>query len=99
VPGSDIAALVRRLARLEDMKTSEVFNGSGYPGKEYDIEAIPTALARERLDAIGLADMTAISIVRLGGLERVYGFRCGNVFHVVWWDPRHEIWPSRLKHT
>lgn len=98
-PGDDVAGLFRRLAKLEDMKTGEAFCGSGYPGKEYDIEAIPTALARERLDAIGLADMTTISVVRLGGLERVYGFRCGNVFHVVWWDPEHEIWPPQKKHT
>ncbi len=81
------------------MKVGEAFPGGGYPGKEYDIEDIPTAEARKRLDAIGLADMTKISVFRLGGEERLYGFRCDNVFHVVWWDPEHVIWPSHLKHT
>lgn len=31
--------------------------------------------------------------------RRLYGFLLGHVFHVVWWDPDHEIWPSKLKHT
>jgi hypothetical protein len=81
------------------MTVGEVFSGSGYPGKEYDVEKIPTAEALRRLDAIGLADQTKISVLRLGGLPRLYGFRDGNVFHVVWWDPEHEIWPSEKKHT
>ncbi|HMH92267.1 MAG TPA: hypothetical protein VK586_14425 [Streptosporangiaceae bacterium] len=43
--------------------------------------------------------MTKISVIRFAGEPRLYGFRDRNVFHVVWWDPRHEIWPSRKKHT
>lgn len=97
--GDELCNLIKRLAKFEDMTVNSAFNGGGYPGKEYDIEHIPTAKARERLDAIGLADMTKISVFRLGGEERVYGFRCANVFHVVWWDPDHAIWPSRKKHT
>ena len=71
----------------------------GYPGKDYDIEDIPIQDARDRLDAIGLADMTKISVFRLSGVLRLYGFRRENVFHVVWWDPPHQIWPSVKKHT
>jgi hypothetical protein len=52
-----------------------------------------------RLDVIGLADMTKISVFRVTGEKRLYGFRCSNVFHVVWWDPQHVVWPSRKKHT
>jgi len=97
--GEDLCGLMKRLAQLETMTVGEAFPGGGYPGKEYDVEKIPTAAARERLDAIGLADMTKISVFRLGGELRLYGFRYGNVFHVVWWDPEHVIWPSQLKHT
>jgi hypothetical protein len=95
--GKDIRDLMECLAKFETMTVAEAFRG--YPGKEYDIEAIPTAEARKRLDAIGLADMTKISVFRLGGEQRLYGFRCGTVFHVVWWDPEHVIWPSPKKHT
>ena len=97
--GEELCDLMKRFAQLETMTVGEAFPGSGYPGKEYDVENIPTAEAWERLDAIGLADMTKISVFRLGGEPRLYGFRCGNVFHVVWWDPGHVIWPSHKKHT
>lgn len=97
--GEGLCDLMRRLAQLETMTVGEAFPGGGYPGKEYDVEKIPTAEARARLDVIGLADMTKISVFRLGGEQRLYGFRCGNVFHVVWWDPGHVIWPSRLRNT
>ena len=55
--------------------------------------------ARGRLEAIGMADQTKISVLRLGGQERLFGFRDRNVFHVVWWDPQHQIWPSLKKNT
>jgi hypothetical protein len=79
------------------MTVGEAFRGR--PGKDYAIEELPNPQARDRLEAIGLADQTRISRLRLGGTERLYGFLLGNVFHVVWWDPRHEIWPSELRHT
>ena len=97
--GADLRALMETLAKFETMTMGEAFPGNGYPGKDYDIEDIPTQEARDRLDAIGLADMTKISVFRLSGVQRLYGFRRENVFHVVWWDPLHQIWPSAKKHT
>jgi hypothetical protein len=94
-----LRGILTQLAGLESMTVGEVFSGRGYPGKEYEVENIPTREALERLDALGLADQTKISVLRLGGEQRLYGFRDGNVFHVVWWDPEHEIWPSKKKHT
>ena len=99
VGGDALCEILKHLASLESMTVREVFPGNGYPGKDYDVAAIPTESARNRLDALGLADMTKISVLRLGGQPRLYGFRHGNVFHVVWWDPDHEIWPSLKKHT
>lgn len=98
VDGTNLRWLMERLSQLESMTTGEVFTG-GYPGKEYDIEAIPTAAAVDRLDELGLGDMTRIGCLRLQGEPRLYGFLHTNVFHVVWWDPGHEIWPSHKKHT
>jgi hypothetical protein len=97
--GEELCGLMKTLASFETMTMGEAFPGSGQPGKDYDIEGIPTQEARDRLDAIGLADMTKISVFRLSGVQRLYGFRCENVFHVVWWDPLYQIWPSTKKHT
>jgi hypothetical protein len=92
IDSSDLCGILRQLTSFESMTTVEAFGGS--PGKDYNVEDIPNREARTRLEAIGLPDMTRISRFRLTGTARLYGFRLGNVFHVVWWDPRHEIWPS-----
>lgn len=39
----------------------------------------------------------SIARIRLTGEKRLYGFLEGNEFHVVWWDPKHNIWPSQKK--
>ena len=49
----ELCGLMKTLADFETMTMAEAFNG-GYPGKDYDIENIPTREARDRLEAIGL---------------------------------------------
>lgn len=60
---------------------------------------IPEPKALERLETLGLADQTKIAVLRLTGTQRLYGFLVDAVFHVVWWDPDHKIWRSRLRRT
>jgi hypothetical protein len=31
---------------------------------------------------------------RLGGRPRLWGFRRGRVFHAVWWDFEHDVFPT-----
>jgi hypothetical protein len=97
VGSEELCGVLEQLGSFESMTVREAFSGS--PGKDYNIEGIPNKDAQKRLDAIGLPDQTQISRLRLGGTQRLYGFRQGNVFHIVWWDPRHEIWPSRKRNT
>lgn len=97
VDSNDLCRVLGQLANFESMTVAEAFGGS--PGKDYNIEDIPNTQARARLEVLRLADQTSISRFQLSGRERLYGFRLGNVFHVVWWDPRHEIWPTEKKHT
>ncbi|MEU2128489.1 hypothetical protein [Streptomyces sp. NPDC018352] len=52
-----------------------------------------------RLTAIGFDDALKIQRLRFTGTQRLYGFLNGNIFHVLWWDPLHEVYPSKLKHT
>lgn len=91
--------LMGRLSNFESMTVNEMFNNGEEPGKHYDVAALPTRRSRDRLEEMGLGDMTRISRLRLGGKPRLYGFLVANVFHVVWWDPEHEIWPSAKNHT
>ena len=99
VDGDRLRWLMERLAQFESMTVNEIFNNGGYPGKDYDVHRIPTPAALARLEELQLADMTKIWCLRLQGEPRLYGFLVGHAVHVVWWDPEHRIWPSRLKHT
>ena len=85
--------------KFESMTVHEAFHKGDYPGKCYELEALPNPRARERLEVLNLADQTKIWRLRIGGTGRLYGFLTGNVFHVVFWDPDHEVWPSQLKNT
>jgi hypothetical protein len=95
----DMAELISKLAQVETQTIKELFFGGEEPGKHYTVENIPTPLAHDRLAALRLGDMTRVSRLRFGGTERLYGFLHDNVFHVIWWDREHEVWPSKKKHT
>lgn len=41
----------------------------------------------------------SIARFELDGKKRLYGFLVQNEFHIVWWDPNHQVWPSTLKNT
>jgi hypothetical protein len=36
---------------------------------------------------------------RVAGAQRLWGFRRAHVFHVVWWDPDHQVYPTEKAHT
>lgn len=97
VGAETLRAIMGKLAEFERMTVRECFGGR--PGKDYEVAEIPEPKALERLETLGLADQTKIAVLRLTGRQRLYGFLAGAVFHVVWWDPDHKIWPSRLRHT
>jgi len=40
-----------------------------------------------------------LTSLRMGGKQRLWGFLRAGVFHVLWWDPEHQIYPSWEKHT
>lgn len=93
-----LCEILKKLAYCESMTVAELRNTRRF-FKEYDL---PGGLCKEALDRLahmGREDMTAIQRLEFTGTQRLYGFLEGNVFHVVWWDPDHEVYPSRKKHT
>lgn len=93
------AEIMDKLASFESMTIHELFSKGEEPGKHYEVAALPTKVARDRLEELQLSDMTRISRLRLSGKERLYGFLEDNCFHIVWWDPEHTVWPSRPRNT
>lgn len=49
--------------------------------------------AQRRWSEISIQHDTAFRF-RLGNKPRLWGFRLSEVFHIVWWDPQHQIYPT-----
>lgn len=64
-----------------------------------DFTQCPNQVPQDRLALYYERQGDALARFRLGGTERLYGFLVGNEFHILWWDPNHEVWPSSKKHT
>ncbi|MFD8088681.1 hypothetical protein [Streptomyces malaysiensis] len=94
-----ILALITEMVKFESQTINELFHRGEWPGKCHDVHQLPNRAALDRLEGIGLPDMTKIWKLRIGGAGRLWGFLVGNVFHVIWWDPEHEVWPSKPKNT
>ena len=94
-----VQALIGDMVKFENQTINELFYQGEWPGKCHDVAELPNRAALERLDALGIPDMTKIWKLRIGGAGRLWGFLAGHVFHIVWWDPDHQVWPSKKKHT
>jgi len=55
--------------------------------------------AQNRLIERRLDDQDDVWELRLGGRQRAWGYRVGDVMHLLWWDPEHEVCPAKLKNT
>lgn len=95
----DHRAMLTRLRSIESMSVNEVFHGGDEPGKHYDVGECPNVAMLGRLLELECDDETRISRIRFGGKARLFGFLRGNTFYALWWDPKHEIWPSLKRRT
>ena len=55
--------------------------------------------AQNRLLELEKDDWSELYSIKIGGTLRIWGMKDGQYFQVLWWDPKHEICPSKLKHT
>ena len=98
IASDDLVDLSKKLGDFESMTMREIFYSGEEPGKEYDVHALPSR-ALKRLEEIGRDDETKLARLRLAGAVRLYGFLRRHVFHVLWWDPDHEVYPSKKRNT
>lgn len=97
--GEEMHDVVDKLRSFESMTCPEL-ERNGETLKHYAVEDLPTAKAAQRLVELRLDDQTRISRLRLAGKPRLYGFMDDDsTFHIVWWDPEHEVWPSTKRNT
>ncbi|QYA94765.1 hypothetical protein KZO11_14225 [Streptomyces anulatus] len=97
----DPATLCEVLTKLRDCETMTLneLRTTRRLFKEYELPGGLSKDAVARLGVIGFGDATKIQRLEFTGTQRLYGFLVGNIFHVLWWDPSHQVYPSKLKHT
>ncbi|MGO2111641.1 MAG: hypothetical protein ACTH31_08515 [Pseudoclavibacter sp.] len=93
-----MANLLEKMAAFESMRIGEIFANDSELGKKYAVDVIPKN-AKRRLEELERDDETEIARLRCGAKPRLYGFLREHVFHVLWWDPDHLVYPSKLRNT
>jgi hypothetical protein len=101
ITAAHLQDLLARISSLETMQCSDLFAPGSEEGKKYPVAKLPNKSARDRLVEIDLDDATEIARLRISGERRLYGFLPdgGPDFYALWWDPKHEIWPSTKRNT
>jgi hypothetical protein len=89
------AEVLTRLGRFESMTWREIDGPTGSHGVAFQ-SLIRNA---QRLIEIEQDDAAEYFSLRINGPARVWGIRDGHTLKILWWDPEHEICPSKLKHT
>jgi hypothetical protein len=94
---SDLELIFPKLKSYESMTWKEI---KANPTRDHSVSIDKLIkAARSRLEDIGLDDSDDLFRLRLTGTARLWGILVSNCFHLLWWDPHHEICPSHLKHT
>ncbi|BDR53130.1 hypothetical protein KIM372_10370 [Bombiscardovia nodaiensis] len=97
---ADHAELLAKLKEYERSTVGELTSATMHNFTIYhDFSRCPNSQAVQRLGSHYEREGDSIARFSLSGKKRLYGFLIDNHFHIVWWDPEHEIWPSHKKHT
>lgn len=55
--------------------------------------------AKKRLKQLNQDDIDELVSLHLTGIKRVWGIWDKGVLKLLWWDPYHEVYPYKKKHT
>lgn len=89
--------VILKLKNYEGMPWRQIIAASGGrssgTNNHYEDVADLTKEARDRMTEIHIEEDRIFSL-RLTSMERLYGILDGNVFFVIWYDAKHEIYPT-----
>lgn len=89
-----VAEIQTKLAEFEKKPWSEILGKNHKQNHKIKVIDLHNE-AQKRLTDIGQDDIDKVVSLRLSGKERVYGILDGEVLRLLWWDPGHEICPSK----
>ena len=87
-----------KLSNFESMTWREILLDSKKQNHTVPIGSL-SKQARDRLIEMNLDDLDELTSLRLSGPERIWGILNQGTMELLWWDPRHEVYPSLKKNT
>ena len=100
--GEDAATLLHFLCELGQWTWGEIasqrYGGQTRHRKHHELDfSVVCGEAQTRLSDLGHDQIfTEYFRFRLSGEKRLWGFRVGDVFYVLWWDANHMVYPIDL---
>lgn len=98
VDAAKLIEIRNKLADLESMTWHDILVKAADRNHPITIDKICDP-AKDRLNALGLDDIDHLISLHLSGKERVWGILELGTLRLLFWDPEHEICPSKKKHT
>lgn len=93
--GPQLLKALVRLGEYEKMNWPQIIRQTGSHPVPCDQLA---PLAEKRLREIGQDDVDELFSLRMSGNKpRIWGIRSGGVLSILWWDPEHEVCPSKKR--
>lgn len=92
---SDYQRVIQTLQQFETMSMDQIQQQQTHrvaPGKL-------CKAAQDRLKKIKQDDIDELMSFRITGKQRVWCIPIGPIMKILWWDPNHQVYPSRLKNT
>lgn len=90
--------VITKLHNFESMTWHEIFVKTKKQHHPVEVSKL-LKKAQKRLLDLEKDDWSELYSIKIGGTLRIWGMKDGQYFQVLWWDPKHEICPSKLKHT
>lgn len=87
--------VLKKMGEMEHLSEAEL----GAQGSHFVPVAHLKKEAQERLSELMLDDLDEVYSLRLGGQPRVISIRREGIMCILWWDPSHEVCPSKKRNT
>jgi hypothetical protein len=98
VGATELHAIRAKLAHFESMTWADILIKAKKQNHNVQISDL-CSQAQKRLKEIHCDDIDELLSLHLSGIERVWGILDRGVMTLLWWDPKHQVCPSLLKHT
>ncbi len=83
--------ILPKIQNFESMMWKEIL---GRDSHEVNVEQVSKA-AQKRLTEIRLDDFERLVSLRFSAKERLWGVKINNILKIIWWDPKHEVYPTQ----